>query len=124
MSVQRKVREFHEHFAYPVSNVPRVPQDGLRDLRVRLIDQEHGELRESILGDDLVGVAQELADVVYVAYGMALTYGIDLDLVVAEVHRANMTKDRGSTGKAEKGTGFRAANVASLLFVEPCRGAE
>ena len=37
-------------------------------------------------------VAQELADVVYVAYGTAHVLGIPLDRVLAEVHRANMSK--------------------------------
>lgn len=37
-------------------------------------------------------LAHELADVVYVAYGTALVHGIDLDAVIAETHRSNMTK--------------------------------
>ena len=47
---------------------------------------------------DLVGIADALADIVYVAYGTALTYGIDLDAVLHEVHRSNMSK-LGSDGK-------------------------
>lgn len=37
-------------------------------------------------------VAKELADVVYVAYGLADDRGIDLDAAIAAVHRANMTR--------------------------------
>lgn len=37
-------------------------------------------------------IAGPLADIVYVAYGTAVTYGIDLDMVLAGVHRSNMSK--------------------------------
>ena len=47
---------------------------------------------------DLVGIADALADIVYVVYGTALTYGLDLDAVLREVHRSNMSK-LGSDGK-------------------------
>jgi predicted HAD superfamily Cof-like phosphohydrolase len=40
----------------------------------------------------LIGIADALADIVYVVYGAALTYGIDLDAVLREVHRSNMSK--------------------------------
>ena len=40
---------------------------------------------------DLIGIADALADIVYVVYGTALTYGIDLDSVLREVHRSNMS---------------------------------
>ena len=82
---------------------------------MRKIAEEAKELRDAVEADDLVAIAGELADVVYVAYGTALTYGIPLDAVIAEVHRANMSKDRGTTGKAVKGPGFVPADVASVL---------
>ncbi len=58
-------------------------------------------------------IAQELADLVYVAYGTALAYGVDLDAVIEEVHRANMSKARRRRttivrdGKAVKGARFQ-----------------
>ena len=47
---------------------------------------------------DAFSVAEAVADIVYVVYGTALTYGIDLDPVLREVHRANMSK-LGADGK-------------------------
>jgi hypothetical protein len=71
---------------------------------------------------DLQGIAQELADVVYVAYGTALTYGIPLDAVLAEVHRANMSKLDADgkpllrdDGKVLKSELYRAPDVAAVL---------
>ncbi len=67
-------------------------------MRVDLLREEVDEYAEAVAAGDLSGLAHELADVVYVAYGTALTYGFDLDAVVAEVHRANMSK-LGADGK-------------------------
>jgi predicted HAD superfamily Cof-like phosphohydrolase len=67
-------------------------------------------------------LAHELAVVVYVAYGTALVHGIDLDEVIAEIHRSNMTKlgpdgrvARRADGKVLKGEHYRAPDVAAVL---------
>lgn len=118
-SPAKSVRHFHETFGYPISDTPVVPNDGLKALRRTLIREEADELDSAVEADDLVGVAHELGDIVYVAYGTALTYGIDLDKVIDEIHRANMTKERRvTTGKAVKGSKFVAADVKSVLFDE------
>ena len=62
------------------------------ELRTRLLDEETAEFADAAAREDLVGMADALADVVYVAYGSALTFGIDLDAVLREVHRSNMSK--------------------------------
>jgi ribonuclease HI/predicted HAD superfamily Cof-like phosphohydrolase len=118
------VAQFHEAFGLPRQTRPEagaVPAD-LARTRQRLLEEEVAELREAVEAQDVVGIARELADVVYVAYGTALTYGIDLDAVIAEVHRANMTKRapdgssaRRADGKVLKGAGFQPPNVARVL---------
>ena len=64
-------------------------------------------------------LAHELADV---AYGTALAHGIDLDAVIAEIHRASMTKlgpdgrvSRRADGKGLKGDHYRAPDVSAVL---------
>jgi predicted HAD superfamily Cof-like phosphohydrolase len=87
------VLDFHEAF-----NLPREPlptshvADTLAQLRVRLLREEVEEFADAAERRDLVAIADALADVVYVAYGSAITYGLDLDAVVREVHRSNMSK--------------------------------
>ena len=69
----------------------------------------------------LAELARELADVVYVAYGTAITHGIDLDAVIAEVHRANMSKldvdgrPVVRDGKVQKGPNFRPPDLSGLF---------
>ncbi len=67
-------------------------------------------------------LAHELADVVYVAYGTALVHGVDLDAVIAEIHRSNMTKigpdgqmARRADGKVLKGEHYEAPDVTGVL---------
>jgi predicted HAD superfamily Cof-like phosphohydrolase len=87
------VAAFHEAFGLPQRTRPTAAiDDGLARLRLDLMEEEFGELVRAVEARDLVAMADALADIVYVAYGTALTYGIDLDAVLAEVHRANMSK--------------------------------
>ena len=93
------------------------------DLRLALIEEEVAELRSAARAQDLVGIADALADIVYVAYGTAHVYGIDLDAVLDEVHVSNMTKlgpdgqpVRRGDGKVLKGPAYRAPDVKSVLL--------
>ena len=91
--------QFHQAFNLPMRQVPSADIDhALARLRVALLQEEVGEFVAASERGDLNGVADALADIVYVAYGTALTYGIDLDAVLREVHRSNMSK-LGSDGK-------------------------
>lgn len=65
---------------------------GNPQLRIDLHDEEHAELVEALEERDRGHIARELADVVYVAFGTAHAFAIDLDAAVAETHRAAMSK--------------------------------
>jgi predicted HAD superfamily Cof-like phosphohydrolase len=87
-----------------------------------LLSEEVGELRDATATRDIVGIADALADIVYVAYGTAVTYGLDLDAVLAEVHRANMSKLDAdgrpvlrADGKVLKSARYRPPDVAGVL---------
>lgn len=119
------VRRFHDAFGLPVAAQPTLDvATEVFQLRRRLIQEEVGELHTALDGDDLVAVADALGDLVYVAYGMALTLGIDLDAVIAEIHRSNLTKADAnsapvvrSDGKVLKGGRYSPPDIASVLGV-------
>lgn len=90
--VQRQVEEFHTRFAAYTASAPSVPTDEVRLLRFNLIDEEFEELSTAMLAKDLVGVADALGDLLYVIYGTALAYGLDMEPIVDEIHRSNMSK--------------------------------
>ena len=87
------VAQFHRAFNLPMRQLPSADvAPALARLRVALLEEEVGEFVAASERGDLIGIADALADIVYVAYGTALTYGIDLDAVLREVHRSNMSK--------------------------------
>ena len=116
----QQVREFHETFGLPIGDKPLLPDEGERDLRWDLLEEEFRELGGAEAQDDLVGIADALADMVCVIYGTALSYGIDLDAVLAEVHRSNMTKERHPTQEypsknVVKGASYSPPDIQALV---------
>jgi predicted HAD superfamily Cof-like phosphohydrolase len=87
------VREFHRAAGFDLPSHPTLDvSSDLRALRLRLIEEELAELRAALDDDDLVETADALADLLYVVYGAAVSFGIPIERVFAEVHRANMAK--------------------------------
>lgn len=116
------VKNFHLIFRRPIRNEPTVlpKKDGL--MRVDLVFEEAEELEDAIARNDLVAIADALADLLYVTYGTAVEMGIDVDRVFAEVHRSNMTKlgQDGkpilrSDGKVLKGPGYEPPNIKEVM---------
>ncbi|MET8810388.1 MazG nucleotide pyrophosphohydrolase domain-containing protein [Streptomyces sp. NPDC004549] len=121
-SPARLVREFHHAFGLDARETPTEVSPQLAAHRGELLAEEAAEVAEVAVEGPLDHLAQELADVVYVAYGTALVHGIDLDEVIAEIHRANMSKLgpegqvlRREDGKVLKGTHYRAPDVSAVL---------
>ena len=118
MQPQDMVAEFHRKFDIPISERPSIPPDATRQLRVRLIQEEFAELQEAMTAQDLPAVAKELADLLYVVYGTAVSYGVDMDPVFREVHRSNLSKVGGykrEDGKWVKPPTYSPADVKPLL---------
>lgn len=88
------MREFHEAFGLPINDTTRT----LDKLRADLIREEAREAADAIELGDQEARAKELADLVIVAYGAAVTFGIDLDEAIRLVHISNMSK-LGTDGK-------------------------
>jgi len=118
-----QVGEFHRAYGLPLRDAPTAAVGVEQvELRQALIEEEVGELAAAARAGDLVGVADALADIVYVAYGTAHVYGIDLDAVLNEVHASNMTKlgadgqpVRRADGKVLKGPSYRPPDIAAVL---------
>lgn len=113
-----QVGAFHARFGVPQPRAPSVPDARVRALRVALIREELDELAEATSREDVVGVADALADLLYVTYGAAIAWGIDIRPVFTEVHATNMAKAGGPVredGKVLKPAGWRPPDVAGIL---------
>lgn len=113
---------------------------GNAPLRITLHQEEHDELIEALdgcgdcedakwagagaCGDCRKALARELADVVYLAYGTAHAFAVDLDAAVAEIHRAAMSKLNPpggrvirDDGKVLKPSGFVPPDMSEAIGV-------
>lgn len=145
--LKQSVTEFHRAFGVPVHDKPTVPSDERVRLRARLMAEEFFETLEAmfdqegvaadVISDaraslkylvdrcyvkvDLVGIADGLADQIYIAQGSALELGIPLEECVREVCRSNSTKlgapirEDGKVGKPDT---YEPPQLERVLFGE------
>lgn len=73
------LREFQIAFGLDSNDTPTLAEPALRDLRVNLLLEESAELTKAYVEEDIIEVADALADIVYIAEGTAVAYGVDLD---------------------------------------------
>lgn len=131
-NIQQSVAEFHKKFGHPVRDTPQTIDESEARQAFGFIEEELGELADALWPDgytscgepdccenvyrpNLVEIADALGDIVVTAYGKALRHGIDLDLVLAEIMRANMSKEANGMGKIKKGADYKAPDVAAVL---------
>lgn len=117
------VKTFHEVFGQNVGSNPSLPNENERNLRKRLLEEEYNEYLDGEKNNDIVEIADALADIIYIACGTAVSYGIPLDKIFAEVHRSNMSKlVNGKSifredGKILKGENYSPPNIEQFINV-------
>lgn len=117
-----KVINFHRTFGAMINIDPTIVDDQTALLRKNLIIEEQKELFDAIDQKDIKQIAKETADLLYVVYGLAVTCGIPINQVFAEVHRSNMSKLtkegevlRREDGKVLKSEQYTPANLDFLV---------
>jgi predicted HAD superfamily Cof-like phosphohydrolase len=115
------VADFMKAAEQDVHTTPTWPEDSIRLLRYKLIDEELTELHEGMVNEDVIEIADALTDLLYVIYGAGHAYGIDLDRCFAEVHRSNMSKFvdgkriKNADGKVMKPPTYSPPDLSFLL---------
>lgn len=120
-NTQQLVEAFHRAFALAIGTTPAIPDAATRALRVTLIQEECAELCAALAQGDLEAIAKELADVLYVVYGTAVSCGLDMGPIFQEVHRSNMSKVGGhkrADGKWIKPPDYSPAHLQPLLAAQ------
>lgn len=127
MTNYQRLEEFQKAIGDPAPDQPSVPDAAMLELRGRLLQEEYAETLEALLllradpdvqGEAFAHLMRELADMLYVTYGMFAACGVDADAVFAEVHRANMHKTTGprrSDGKVLKPADWQPPDVAGVV---------
>jgi predicted HAD superfamily Cof-like phosphohydrolase len=124
---QVMVAAFHRLFDIVEHGAPTAIDERTKALRVQLIQEEFDELKEAMAQGDLPAVAKEIADLLYVVYGTAVSYGIEMDPVFREVHRSNMSKVGGykrEDGKWVKPVTYSPAKIEPILAEQTAAGLE
>jgi predicted HAD superfamily Cof-like phosphohydrolase len=97
---------------------PIIPSEIVRNLCRALICEELAEVELAVAHKDIVEVAHELTDLLYVCYYMANAYGIYIEPIFDAIHQANMAKAGGPispTGKQMKPPDWQPANITELV---------
>jgi len=117
---QEMVREFmikagQECPVYPTLE----PSERIKELRIRLIDEELDELTEAMEDCDRIGVADAIGDLLVVVLGTAVAYGFDIEPIFNEIHRSNMSKFidgyKRADGKWIKGPSYSPACLQPII---------
>ena len=121
-----KVLQFCQTFGHHVGKEPSWPDVDTIRLRTNLIKEEATETIKALTEEDIPEIAKELADLLYVTYGTAVAFGIDLDAVFEEVHLSNMSKVGKDgkpilreDGKILKGPNYVPADIEGVLGWNP-----
>ena len=111
------VRQFHQAMSQDLDQEYK-QNSSLDRLRMKLVSEEFDEVASAETPDNLL---KELADLVYVTYGYAATFGWDLDEALRRTHASNMSKldENGNPvfredGKVLKGVNYEEPDMSDL----------
>ena len=109
-------------FNQEVKTKSGLSSEKINSLRISLISEELEELKKAVLDNNIVEVADALADILYVTYGSGHAFGIDLDKCFNEVQESNMSKldSEGKPifneyGKVMKGPNYFKPDLSKFL---------
>ena len=117
-----KVGTFMKTFGQEVKEKSSLSSNKINKLRLDLIEEELGELKEALKNNDLLEVADALTDILYVTYGAGHAFGINLDKCFEEVQNSNMSKLDASgepiyndIGKVMKGPNYFKPDLSKFI---------
>jgi len=119
-----KVEDFMTTMGQEVKTLPELPDPAIVEMRLDLIREEVTELEEAVSKGCLVEIADALADIIYVSYGMGHACGLDIDACTDEVHDSNMSKLEDGIvlyrddGKVLKGRDYFPPDLEKVLQIK------
>lgn len=121
-SIGQMVKQFNTTYGVVAEVVPKVPDEDKATRLNNLIHEELMELNEALDSKDVIGIADALADIIYVTAQQAEALGFPVDAMLREVHRSNMSKlgEDGKPiyredGKVLKGPNFTEPDLEGVL---------
>ena len=125
MSNFNKVKTFMNTYGQEIRDKASFPDKKIVQLRIDLIQEELNELKDAIISNDIIEVADALTDILYVTYGAGHSFGINLDKCFDEVQDSNMSKlDENKqpiyseNGKVMKGPNYYPPNLKKIIELD------
>ena len=122
MSYNNMLKKFQGAFELPVGT-KEITDKKEAMFRLMLIREEFKEVEEALNdGESREHILKELCDLVYVAIGAAVSFGMDFDKAFSLVHESNMSKldDNGNPiyrddGKVIKSKNYKEPNLERCI---------
>ena len=103
MTMFDDVVDLHKFFEIPLPQRPTPLDAELSSYRMTFLREELAEVEEALNDENLVALADGLADLICVALGTAALAGIPFNKVFEVVHKANLTKRRAPAELTKRG---------------------
>lgn len=119
---QYKVLQFHKKFQCAIAINPELPDNETRVLRQKLILEE---LIEFCDATTVVDAVDAIGDLLYVVFGAAVSFGIDIEKAFDEIHFSNMSKlwTTAEVNEAQQQIKLGSfPNPADISFTKTCDG--
>lgn len=125
MSLGNQVEQFNTVYGVPIHIKPTLPTFDDKTRIFNLISEEFKEMDEALDEDDIVHLAKELGDILYITAQQMNAQGLPVDAILREIHASNMSKldDEGmpiyrEDGKVLKGPNFfkAEAGIARVIL--------
>lgn len=103
-SERADVLAFQQKFQVPRAKAPAFLDQQAFEFRLKVLQEELNEFKDSHEAGDMHGAADALVDLAYGLHGTALMMGLPWPRLWEEVQRANMAKERAShAGQSKRG---------------------
>lgn len=115
--LQKMVLDFHKKFGYEYHDKLTTLDINTIRFRKNLMIEELQELLVAMDYCNYFKIADGIGDLLYVVIGTAITYGMDVDAIVKEIHESNMSKDVSgdSVKKAIKGDNYHSPDMKKVI---------
>lgn len=122
MDKKAMVAKFHEVYGTYMQDNPDFPNQNVRDLRIKLLQEEFDEYLLAEKDDHFIEVCDALGDMLYIIYGTCVSYGIPINEIFQEIHNSNMSKldENGKPivredGKILKGPNYFKPDIKGII---------
>ena len=120
------IYRLHEKHRLPIGTVPTLMTGAAQLFRSNFLREELLEFEAALKNNELGEAADALVDLVVVAMGTAVMMGLPWQVLWNDVHRANMSKERVTSDRAQgdfdlmKPAGWQSPNSQEIvdLFIE------